>query len=887
MQARFFLFYFIFISPLAFSQTKPNDCWRCIIASENDSTSITIDQCTYDVKKNGDSEGGQIASFILASALMEQQKFTKALTILKNVDIQNKIFSSYVLGLQADCYSELGDTKKAVEFYEQAILNDFNTLTTPAYLLKAFTYSKSLGEMDRAQLYLNALWYSFSEFAKANSVELNKKQGASSEAFQLPEQPSYSPEIMGYGTINGKSVNGDSFRREVELKQVIAQQQKDQQLIQQGKLSGSEKADLVDLDVVWISYAEKFLLNKEFAELKLIISEAEFDSYLYGENGFSVLPDLENAFADPQTGRFNPKLLQARIDEMENYADPAIQALWEETRVNYKNQRLFDKYRAILNRGVYFTKIDVDSKLADQSNTAEIDFVHLRYSDIDDDGIPVNDALLKKHFIEHKNDEIYKHLTASREFLFFDLPVVSSSSDTVQFYSDLKALKEGFKNASNDSLFVMKHSDSKFFSRLFTYFPDDYEGDHFGKAEYPALLHKEIQKSEIGDVVGPYEQDGTIRIAKNIGFNRNIMSARHIMIATQRDDVEGVKKARETAERLLLEINHGNFGEYVKRYSEDHGSKEKGGEISDFMEGMMVREFDDYCTNEPIGKIGYIQTDFGFHIVEVLKREPVKFAKLAVVEKSIEISENSQADGTLNNQRIIKRLKSELEGLDGAAKKARFEEIAIEEGATCIPVILMDDRPKANHFSETTEGEVLKFMYAANRKVGDLTPSPIVGDQRYVFGLVSSMNKPQNMDAPRVKYSYLNEQKAKQLIAKLKINGTLEAIAAKTGTKVKSSYVSLMNRVINGVGPEPMIIERVIRESGTIKTDEPIEGNLGVYVIRITKTRTEDDRLNYADVKWNLISNEKYRQKIAIKRALIQRAQVVNNVRLYNLGVRP
>ena len=67
-------------------------------------------------------------------------------------------------------------------------------------------------------------------------------------------------------------------------------------------------------------------------------------------------------------------------------------------------------------------------------------------------------------------------------------------------------------------------------------------------------------------------------------------------------------------------VNKGNFEDLVKKYSDDPGSKDKGGKYEDFLATTMVVEFGDYCANSPIGKIGLVKTDFGYHVIEVLKR---------------------------------------------------------------------------------------------------------------------------------------------------------------------------------------------------------------------------------------------------------------------------
>ena len=59
--------------------------------------------------------------------------------------------------------------------------------------------------------------------------------------------------------------------------------------------------------------------------LGIEVSPTEFDAYLYGEDGFTVMPDLAQSFIDSTTGQFSSKMLQARIDEMKSSSDPEIQ----------------------------------------------------------------------------------------------------------------------------------------------------------------------------------------------------------------------------------------------------------------------------------------------------------------------------------------------------------------------------------------------------------------------------------------------------------------------------------------------------------------------------------------------------------------------------------
>ena len=88
-------------------------------------------------------------------------------------------------------------------------------------------------------------------------------------------------------------------------------------------------------------------------------------------------------------------------------------------------------------------------------------------------------------------------------------------------------------------------------------------------------------------------------------------SARHILVTTE-----------EQCADLKSQIEAGSdFGELAKQFSQCP-SGQRGGDLGEFPPGKMVPEFDQVCFNEAVGVVhGPIQTQFGYHLVEVLNRE--------------------------------------------------------------------------------------------------------------------------------------------------------------------------------------------------------------------------------------------------------------------------
>ncbi len=87
-------------------------------------------------------------------------------------------------------------------------------------------------------------------------------------------------------------------------------------------------------------------------------------------------------------------------------------------------------------------------------------------------------------------------------------------------------------------------------------------------------------------------------------------SARHILVKTE-----------EECNTLKAQIEGGeDFADLAKEHSQCPSGRQ-GGNLGSFSKGQMVPEFDTVVFNEPVGEVhGPIQTQFGYHLVEVLER---------------------------------------------------------------------------------------------------------------------------------------------------------------------------------------------------------------------------------------------------------------------------
>ena len=87
-------------------------------------------------------------------------------------------------------------------------------------------------------------------------------------------------------------------------------------------------------------------------------------------------------------------------------------------------------------------------------------------------------------------------------------------------------------------------------------------------------------------------------------------SARHILVAT-----------REQCEELKTRIEAGADFAAVAREHSLCPSKRQGGDLGVFGPGQMVKEFDEAVFTGEVGKVlGPVQTQFGFHLIEITSR---------------------------------------------------------------------------------------------------------------------------------------------------------------------------------------------------------------------------------------------------------------------------
>ncbi|MEG7965693.1 MULTISPECIES: peptidylprolyl isomerase PrsA [Bacillus cereus group] len=136
-------------------------------------------------------------------------------------------------------------------------------------------------------------------------------------------------------------------------------------------------------------------------------------------------------------------------------------------------------------------------------------------------------------------------------------------------------------------------------------------------------------------------------------------------------------KDEATAKKVKEELGQGkSFEELAKQYSEDTGSKEKGGDLGFFGAGKMVKEFEDAAYKLKKDEVSEpVKSQFGYHIIKVTDiKEPEKSFEQSKADIKKELVAKKSQDGEFMNDLMMKEIKKADVKVDDKDLKDLFEE---------------------------------------------------------------------------------------------------------------------------------------------------------------------------------------------------------------------
>ncbi len=574
-------------------------------------------------------------------------------------------------------------------------------------------------------------------------------------------------------------------------------------------------------DEVWNDMVEAALLNPEYRALGLVVLQEEFDEIRFGEH---LSPWVQRTFYGGgvnQEARENWR--QTFANMYNDVAGPG--------RANYTGyvdviiqKRLREKYDNLVTKGMYANVLEAKYEHVRGEEKVNIDYVLKKYTDIPDSLVKVSDSDVRALYNQRKSDPKLKQ-QAARDIEYVVFNVEPSKGDIETVRAEVNDLVDQWRSLESDSTFVVQNGGS-----------GQYVSQTLKENEAVTDNDKKIFDAEVGEIVGPFEEAGAIFAVKPVAFidvPDTAAKCRHILLSFKdRENPDEVKTLNARADSLRKRLRSGDtFDDLAARFSEDPGSKNNGGVYDFFPRGQMVKPFEDFCFDKPIGSIGSVETTYGIHLIEVLdRRNSVRQANVAIVAREIAPSAATRRE-VYNTARDFSINFSDPESFRMAADTMGY---AISEAKNI--------RPGATNVASLRDAiEVVSWSFKA--KKGEVSVPMTVGND-YVVALLTKVMEPgepsfENI-ADQMREEALKAAKAKLYVDKLKKANNLDDAAEIADSQVKSARgITLKSGIItgSGVGQEPKVAGLAFAvPNGSMSL--PIEGEHGIWVIAPTSEVT-------------------------------------------------
>lgn len=280
--------------------------------------------------------------------------------------------------------------------------------------------------------------------------------------------------------------------------------------------------------------------------------------------------------------------------------------------------------------------------------------------------------------------------------------------------------------------------------------------------------------------------------------------AEHILFTTVGKTDAEVAEIQKKAEDVLAQARKkgANFEDLAKKYSEDPGSKTKGGDLGWIVKGQTVPEFEKAAFSLPKGEISdLIRTQYGFHIIKILDKETAHTKPFDEVKDSIRtpllLQKVDQQAGNIADQMSSEIRQSNKTTLDQLAQKFHLTISETRPLGPNDPVLELGN-------SQDVKDEIVRLR-------PDELSLPIRTDRGYVVLSLKQVipAHPGSLEEVRDKViTELKQQKADQLartrteelVKRVKAGEKFDSAAKALGLDPKTSDLFARNGSITGVG---------------------------------------------------------------------------------------
>lgn len=668
------------------------------------------------------------------------------------------------------------------------------------------------------------------------------------------------------GVIGGKKIDRVEFFNKVENQLNMVRQQRQSNDI-------DEQTRKQVIDYVWQSYISDNVVKPQYAILGLTVSEDE----LYENMIVNPVSAVSQRLTDQKTGKIYEQL--ARPDgsldpnKFRGFVTSATgdQELFvKQMEEDITNTRLAEKYSMLVRKGMYVTKAEVMHAHAMQSTKINVSFVVKRYDSVSDSAIKVNDDDIKKYYNEHK----YKYINAkaSRKTEYVTFPIFPSEDDVAAIEKTALAVTEGFKGKkpNEDSTYMMAESENG------NIIVQDFTRKNM------IIRDTTVYTDAVGTVYGPYNEGAYFKIYKlqEVRSVADSAKVRHILIGTIDPQTNQPTRAKERAKKVadsllvLIKDKKVTFDTLVKTVSDDKGSIDKGGDYGWFDESkQFVEPFKNAGLMGTKGNISVVETQFGYHIIEVMDVSATRHTnyRLAQIFKPIVPSEET-----------TKRIFDEAKQFAGENNTAELFDKGVETKKLTKRIADNIDENDYSIPGLESARELVRWVYNAKKGEVNLFSFP---DKHMVVKLASVKEKGY-ADIEDVKeditLEVIQQKKAelfmKEFTSKAAGATSIDDYAKKLGVEVLTQdNLAPEAHNVQGLGHDDVLVGTASGLKAG-KLSKPLVGEMGVFVVKVNAVIPGEPLKSIDQMKVGLEQMYSYRADSELYSALKENANIENHV---------
>ena len=596
-------------------------------------------------------------------------------------------------------------------------------------------------------------------------------------------------------------------------------------------------------DQAWERLINDISYVEEFNKIGLTVTDKESVDMVQGNN---IHPMIIQAFSDPTTGSFNKDNVIGYLQNLSNQPANQQQA-WFSFESNLKPMRLRTKYDNLIAQSTYYNSLDAEAEYFNTSSQIDLAYFYIPFFAVSDTLFDVSTNEMRSYLNKNKSD-YNQDETRSIDYAFFS--VQPSAEDSTFFENEINDIRSNLmsSNIIDDSTYAVINSDS--FNPYIKYNPDELPTDLVGK--------------DVGFITEPTYENGSISIKKLSKIDQDAQEkarAKHILL---RFDDSNKSTVRTEANRILNLLRSGSdFEETARTYSQD-GSASNGGDLGWFTDGMMVKPFQDAVfSRRRSGLIPrIIETDFGFHIINVTYPKTRTSYFVANISKDILPSDNTRN----NIYRSAELFKLDIKSTDDVFSDYLKENNIIGGNISDI------DKNSTEVGTIPNARNVILWSYSDDRYVGEVS-DVLETDEGYIVAQINEMKDEGTKKLDEVENSIkrriIDEKKYEYLKEILVDYSSLQDLKDNSGLGdiYRSSGISMTENSLSNVGFSPESIGTAFSmQEGELTRPFKIDG--GVIVLGLESKVLADTLSNYDDYRNTLIQTNRFNVPLKIDDAI-------------------